>query len=63
MVTDFLKVNGVNLNDLHSPTIRCPFNVNALMIFCPAMVINTTKILALVSIIEKHDSGLETRLK
>jgi hypothetical protein len=31
MVTDFLKVNGVkceNVNDLHCPTIRCPFNVN-----------------------------------
>jgi hypothetical protein len=25
---DFLNANGVTLNDLHCPTIRCPLNVN-----------------------------------
>jgi hypothetical protein len=30
-VIDFLKVNGINRYDLHSPTIRCPLNINGLL--------------------------------
>ncbi len=34
---NFWKLTALTVKDIHSPTIRCPLNVNALMIFCPAM--------------------------
>ncbi len=30
-IDDFLKVNGVNRNNLHSLTISCQLNVNGLL--------------------------------